>query len=106
MKIKLLVALSGAVCYLAGDTAEFSDNEAIRLIQANYAEPLDKKEFEKALKAKQEDERQKQEAQNLAEFALYEKELKEEKKRLSARIKEIDEILKLGKKPDTEESQA
>ncbi len=52
MKIKMLVGMAGAEYTLSvGDeTDRFEDAEAIRLIEAGYAAPLDEKPVERAIK--------------------------------------------------------
>ena len=49
MKIKLLTGLSGPDCsYSPGDEAEFPNDEAKRLIEAGFAEPVREQKTERA----------------------------------------------------------
>lgn len=50
MKVKLLVSMAGAETRHAGDLHECSAEEAARLIEAGYAEPVGDK-VERAVKA-------------------------------------------------------
>lgn len=53
MKVRMAVGLSGpAVCLSPGDEAEFEQAEALRLIAAGYAVPVEARKVEKAVKPK------------------------------------------------------
>lgn len=51
MRVRMTVGLSGpAVCLQPGDEADFPKDEALRLVQAGYATPVEK--TERAVKRK------------------------------------------------------
>jgi hypothetical protein len=49
MRVRMLVGLAGGIFLSPGDEAEFADAEAIRLIDAGFAVPAEKK-IERATK--------------------------------------------------------
>ena len=51
MKIKMLTAMGGtSIDLVPGDVHECGDAEAIRLVKAGHALPMNKAEYEKAIK--------------------------------------------------------
>lgn len=51
MRVRMLVGLSGPTITLStGHEADFADDEALRLIAAGYAVPVEKQKVERAVK--------------------------------------------------------
>ncbi|NOX15966.1 MAG: hypothetical protein GXP61_08080 [Epsilonproteobacteria bacterium] len=94
MKIEFLQSLSGGdFVHHFGDKADIEDAEAIRLIDAQIAIPVNKKQYDAVLKKLAEKEEAEQKKQREIESIMYENELKAEKEKLLKRIAQIDETL-------------
>ena len=91
MKIEFLQSFSGSdFGYQAKEKAEFEDEEALRLIDAEIAIPCTKKAYDNALKKVKAKEEEEAEKQQKMEAIMYEDELKAEKEKLLARVNEIN----------------
>jgi len=96
MKVKFLTSLCGGEKdYHAGDIAVIQDDEAIRLIDANFAESVPKKAYQEVMAKLDKAKEIELEKQQKMEAIMYEDELKAEKEKLLKRVSEIDETLRL-----------
>lgn len=96
MKVKFLVSLCGGEKDRhAGDVEDFSDEDAIDLIDGVIAVAINKKDYEAAKERIFLKEQKQAEKELKLQAILYEDNLREEKERLLARVAEIDEILGL-----------
>lgn len=94
MKVKFLTSLCGGkIDYHPGDSAKIEDAEAIRLIDAGFAEAIPKKAYQEVMVKIEEQNAIEAEKQKKLEAIMYEDELKAEKEKLLARVSEINDVL-------------
>jgi hypothetical protein len=107
MKIKLLTPLSGVNgSFGVGEVIEVDKNEAIRLIEKELAEPVNKKEFTIFVTKLEEEKRAKEEAQKLAEVQSQKEKAEAELNGLYARVVELEAYLAGVTLTDEEKFQA
>jgi len=93
MKVKFLMSLCGGKNYHKGDTESFEDAEAIRLVNAGFAEPLNKTALKTAVKKIEEKEISEKEKEKKASAILHKEELEDERAKLQSRVDEITNAL-------------
>jgi predicted RND superfamily exporter protein len=107
MKIKLLTPLSGVNgSFGVGEVIEVDKNEAIRLIEKELAEPVNKKEFATLIAKLEKEKRAKEEAQKLAEVQSQKEKAEAELNGLYARVVELEAYLAGVTLTDEEKFQA
>jgi hypothetical protein len=107
MKIKLLTPLSGVNgSFGIGEVIEVDKNEAIRLIEKELAEPVNKKEFATLIAKLEKEKRAKEEAQKLAEVQTQKEKAEAELNGLYARVVELEAYLAGVTLTDEEKFQA
>jgi hypothetical protein len=107
MKIKLLTPLSGVNgSFGVGEVIEVDKNEAIRLIEKELAEPVNKKEFATLIAKLEEEKRAKEEAQKLAEVQANKEKAEAELNGLYVKVVELETYLAGVTLTDKEKFQA
>ena len=93
MKIIMLHHLSGNESFDAGNTYEFDNAEALRLIDAGIAKPKDKKEYDQILAKVEKELEEKEENERKAAAILRKHDLEKERMTLQNKIDAITHIL-------------
>lgn len=93
LKLKMLHFLSGATACEVGETYNFEDEEAIRLVHADIAEPTNKKAFKEAVEKQEKEQQLQKEKEEKAAAILHEEELLKERTKLQIRVDEITNSL-------------
>jgi len=105
MKVKFLTSLCGGEKdYHQGDMATINDAEAIRLIDAGFAEASPKKAYADVVVKQKQKQDKEDEKQQKMEAIMYEDELNAEKDRLLNRVDVINEILGIEDNQDEDEN--